>query len=300
MRARHLPCRIVTVLLLAGAMLPPAAARDIQVPDPFAQPAAPPAAPRVIILPGPPPAGANAAVSVPADLLAKARADDVDAQVKLGIFYARAKPPNYQEALKWFRQASDRGSAAGAANVGQIYAAGDGVAKDPSEAAKWYRLGADRGDGTAQTKLGQLYEQGLGMPQDFAEAVKWYRAAADQKNAAGLTSLGSMYVRGRGVAADQAEATRLFRLAADQGWALAQANLGMQYLAGRGTAQNNSAGYFWLDLAAAKLSPDMKVLRDKVAHARDDAAAKLAPLELARVQRLAAAWKPGGAEVPAD
>ncbi|MEJ0070081.1 MAG: tetratricopeptide repeat protein [Pseudomonadota bacterium] len=280
-------------------MLSPVPAGQIDVPNPLGKPGstplpmweAPPAArpggPNVIIIPGPPD-------------LAKARAGDVDAQVRLGISFATAKPPNFAEALKWFSEASNKGSATGAMNVGQMHEIGLGVAKDSTEAVKWFRLAAERGFASAQARLGQHYENGFGVPQNYAEALKWYRAAADQKNAIGQNGLGALYERGRGVPTDQVEATRLFRLAADQGQALAQANLGLQYLAGRGTGQSARAGYFWLNLAAARLPAGTTPLRDQVARARDAAAAKLAPSEVESMQQMAAAWKPGSADVPAD
>jgi uncharacterized protein len=258
----------------------------------------PPGAPRM-------PAGGRSSDATPAapgataaDLVAAAKAGNADAQLKVGNALLLVKPPKPDEALKWFRMASDQGNAAAAQNIGALYAAGFGVPKNEAEAAKWYRISADRGNPVAQAALGALYEAGHGVPQDYAEALKWYRLAADQKNAAGQNQLGNLYATGRGVPADPAEAVRLFRLAADQGFAIAQANLGFRYAAGTGLPQSNMAAYFWLNLAAARLPGNLTTLRDQVARLRDLIAAKLAPAELQRLQQMAGGWKPGSVEVP--
>ncbi len=250
-----------------------------------------------------PGAGTTPPLATPATLptlRAQAQAGDQKDQVNLGVALLTAKPPNIQEALEWFRKASAQGNGIAATNIGEMYANGLGVPKNQVEAAKWYRIGADRGNSSAQNQLGRFYENGLGVPQDFAEALKYYRLGADQRNSAAQSNLGAMYANGRGVPVDQVEAVRLFRLAADQSNAVAQANLGMQYLSGKGVPQNDAAAYFWLNLAAARLPANLQQARDQTARARDLVAARLAPPELERMQKMAAAWKPGSTDVPAD
>src|SRR5438270_450131 len=76
--------------------------------------------------------------------------------------------------------AADRHHPSAQANLGYIYAHGEGVPQDFTEAAKWYRKSADQGVALAQQNLGFQYFNGLGVPQDFAESAKWYRLAAQQ------------------------------------------------------------------------------------------------------------------------
>lgn len=287
------------VVLLAGVLLYAAGAADageIQVPN--VSESKPP--PSIIIL------GPSGTVSplAPVDpktaaLTAKARAGDHDAQAELGAKMLDAKPPKFDEAFKWLQLAADAGNAEGAYKLGLMLRDGLGRPKDAVEAAKWYRVAAERGHALAQVSLGKAYELGSGVPQDFAEALKWYRLSADQKNAAGQNNLAAMYLSGHGVARDPAEAARLYRLAADQGDNVAQANLGLRYAAGQGVAPNQAAAYFWLNLSAARM-PATMALRSQVVSARDNAAAKLAPPELERVQKMAAAWKPGSTDVPPE
>ena len=63
-----------------------------------------------------------------------------------------------------------------------MYYEGKGVPQDYEEAVKWYRLAADRGNADAQCNLGQMYYEGEGVPQDYNEAVNWFQLAADQGN----------------------------------------------------------------------------------------------------------------------
>jgi len=60
------------------------------------------------------------------------------------------------------------------------------------------RQRAEQGDAKAQADLGVMYATGEGVPRDLVEAVAWYRQAADQGWAEAQNALGSMYATGRG------------------------------------------------------------------------------------------------------
>ena len=89
-----------------------------------------------------------------------------------------ASPKNYTEAVKWFRESADHGTAAAQFNLGRMYEGGHGVGRNFVEAAKWYQKAADQGDAAAQFNLGALYFKGLGVPQDYVETHKWLKIAA--------------------------------------------------------------------------------------------------------------------------
>jgi hypothetical protein len=63
-------------------------------------------------------------------------------------------------------------------NLGQMYEAGQGVARDFAEAAQWYRRAAESGIAHARFSLGVAYALGRGVPQDYLEAHKWLNLAA--------------------------------------------------------------------------------------------------------------------------
>jgi hypothetical protein len=71
--------------------------------------------------------------------------------------------------------------------IGDFYANGVGVEKDPSEAAKWFLKAAEQGDVIAERNLGICYYTSqIGTKtidfekekKDQSEAVKWFLKAA--------------------------------------------------------------------------------------------------------------------------
>jgi TPR repeat protein len=63
-------------------------------------------------------------------------------------------------------------------NLGILYSAGRGVAKDEAEAAKWYRLAAEQGYVLAQSSLGLILQNGRGVPRDLIDAYMWLGLAS--------------------------------------------------------------------------------------------------------------------------
>jgi len=84
------------------------------------------------------------------------------------------------QAALWFRKAADQGDALGQANLGKLYADGDGVPQNYPQAAVWWRKAADQGNVLAQVNLGLLYERGRGIPQDYERAHMWFNLAASR------------------------------------------------------------------------------------------------------------------------
>ena len=125
-------------------------------------------------------------------------------------------------------------------------------------AARLYRPLAEQGDASAQAELGAMYANGQGVPLDYQEAMKWYRKAAQQGNAQAQVGLGVMYVQGRGVPQDAQEAVKWYGRAAKQGDGPAQFGLGLMYDTGRGVPRDFIRAHMWYTVAAAALSGDSK------------------------------------------
>ena len=76
---------------------------------------------------------------------------------------------------------------------------------DYSTALQIFRPLAEQGNAFAQANLGWMYAQGQGVAQDYAQAVAWWRKAADQGNAVlthrlfGTAALAGRQVRDRAV-----------------------------------------------------------------------------------------------------
>ena len=93
-------------------------------------------------------------------LRARAEQADVDAQNQLGSAYNEGKAglkQDYAEALKWFRQAADKGYAPALYNLGLAYDLGHGVPADDKQAFKYYLMAAEQGFAAAQYNVGNMY-----------------------------------------------------------------------------------------------------------------------------------------------
>lgn len=173
----------------------------------------------------------------------------------------RVQPPVDIPAL---RQQAEGGQAQAQAQLGRLYAKGQGVPQSYAEAAKWYRRAADQKDADGEFALGELYEAGQGVARDPSQAAKWYQLAAENGQIGAQYSLGVLYEFGRGVARDPVQAARWYRRAADQGDALAQFNLGQRYDLGIGVSPDRIEAFKWLSLAALQGIPDAAAARDHI------------------------------------
>lgn len=77
-----------------------------------------------------------------------------------------------------------------------MYASAQGTPQNYNEAMKWYRLASDQGVVQAQYNLAVMYENGQGLARNEKEAIKWYRIAATQGFAKAQFNLGAMYILG--------------------------------------------------------------------------------------------------------
>lgn len=81
---------------------------------------------------------------------------------------------------------------------------------------------ADAGDADAMAAVGDAYATGRGVERDPAMAVYMYTAAAKKGSAAGKRGLGLLYANGVGVQKDEIEAYLCLRQAAARGDNLAE------------------------------------------------------------------------------
>ncbi len=122
------------------------------------------------------------------------------------------RPGDPKLALHYFRLAADKGNAAAAYKLGEIYENGSGTARDPRQAFQWYMKAAASNDRHGQLKIGWCYQKGIAVGADPAIAAIWYRAAAENGNVWGYHMLAFMLADGEGVKRDIALARRYFEL----------------------------------------------------------------------------------------
>ncbi len=95
-----------------------------------------------------------------------------------------------------------------------MYAAGEGVKRDPAEARKWIARAAEKGHATAINALAEAYiKGGLGVEdtqRNSAEALRWVRRSADSGYVPAMEQLAVAYRSGTyGLAVDPKQAVAL-------------------------------------------------------------------------------------------
>lgn len=169
--------------------------------------------------------------------------------------------------------------------VGDLYARGEGVTRDPEKALDLFRRAARQGLAAAQNNLGRAYQVGLGVRKDAVEAAGWYKKAAAAGNLAGENNLGILYMRGEGVPRDRRRAAELFHAAAIKGFPQAQLNLGLAL------QRRNPVGAFeWFTIAARPSTPEP--VRKKAEEEARRVEGRLSPADLAAAKKRAEAWQP--------
>ena len=222
----------------------------------------------------------------------KARADhgDPEAAIQLADLYAWgdgvARDP--AKAAKLHRKAAEEGSARGACLLGLDYVNGIGVKKSLTEGVHWLGKAARQGLAEAQYDLAMCYASGDIEGRSVVDATEWFRKAADQGSAPAQAALGNCYLEGTGVPKSIPDGIKWTRKAAEQGNPGAQQVLGICYSKGKGVETNYVQAYKWLALAAAKDNQNSDDIRVNLSMVERF----MAPPEIAEGQRLATEFVP--------
>ena len=176
---------------------------------------------------------------------------------QLGRAYAASG--QLADAIAAYRKAIDKGSTAAMVELGILYAAGSGVAKDEAQARQLFERAAAAGNPRGITRLTALSGGGAaGPPTDPAQARAMLMKAAEANSAEAQFQLGVMYAEGTGGPKDDAAARAMFEKAAAQNHAEALDWLGSFVLSGRGGPQDTKAAKDYYEKAAALGNEDAK------------------------------------------
>jgi uncharacterized protein len=139
------------------------------------------------------------------DLRRAADAGHAKAQALLGEILDQAE--SNEEAVAYFRKAAEQGDADGEFGLAGMYAAGEGVKKDPQEALRWFVRAADHGHLQALKVVAGAYIYGeFGLDdtaRSTADAAKWIQRAAEAEFLPAVESLARAYRSGGyGIAPD--------------------------------------------------------------------------------------------------
>ena len=145
------------------------------------------------------------------------------------------------------RQTALNGDPQAQFELGQMYEFGRGVPQDYQEALKHYTIAAERGLAQAEYSIGLLFEHGRGMEANPTTAADWYERAAEKGDTWAMNNLAMLFSYGKGVEASEERANELYLRAANLGHFQAQYNLGARYASGRGFDVDLVTAYFWFE-----------------------------------------------------
>lgn len=144
-----------------------------------------------------------------ANLLEKLKTTkDANTYLEIGdcYCYGRHTAKNEQNAMYYYQEAANMGSARGEFRVGMLYYHGAGVRKDSKRASKYFKSAADKGELDAMYLLGQMYFDGeIGWGK--GKAFEWWMKAAKKNHAKSQMKVGYCYIVDVGEDADPKKAT---------------------------------------------------------------------------------------------
>jgi hypothetical protein len=105
---------------------------------------------------------------------------DRDAQFRVGVLNTNSQfnPPDYEQAVYWYKQAARQGHVLAQYNLGHQYLTGVGVKPNQSTAMSWWLKAAKQDHALAQFNIGRAYYLGIGLKEDHGLARKWFERAA--------------------------------------------------------------------------------------------------------------------------
>lgn len=159
----------------------------------------------------------------------------------LGAIYeaGRGVARDFGKAATLFERACEGDVAVGCRNLGILYLYGRGVGRDVDHAFALFDTACSAGSALGCNSLGYMYRDGIGVVSDDARALTLYQSACDGGSAEGCSSLGFMYAEGRAVPRDETRAARLYDQACQGGSAPGCANLGFAYANARGVVRDD-------------------------------------------------------------
>jgi TPR repeat protein len=242
----------------------------------------------------------------PANLAVMLSRGDVRAMNNLGLLWSKGYDgkQSHEEALRWWREAANRGYTVSMNNVGLAYAKGQGVEPDMEQALEWWLQSAFLGNAWAMNSVGDCYETGSGVGRNYTMAMTWYQSAAENGDVLGHYNVAALYEAGKGVDRDYDQALTWYRKAAGMGDAGSMRSIAHIYREGLGVKVDMVEAYAWHRIAERRFKPheaSEAELNLKEA-ARIAAALSSSQLDLAaaRIERLEVVTSPPEPEEPLD
>lgn len=138
-----------------------------------------------------------------------------DALEKVGDMYQKGDelPQSSGEAVTWYRKAAENGAAPIQIKLAGLLLDGQGGTPDYAEVRGLCEKAAKARYSPAAYCMGELYAKGLGVERDPSKAVKWFTEGANSGHALSTLRLGQMYWKGEGLKQDKVAAYEFVYLA---------------------------------------------------------------------------------------
>ena len=201
-------------------------------------------------------------------LLESAQQGDSDSQYRLALQYHYGKEIDHAEAIKWYREAANRGSWRPLHGISRLYLDSDSPQGSDLKAYVWVNILQDLILRKKQQKITLTFEgnvisnkNGKLVSEDVYDGLVWAnknikmlsKRMPETELAESQFQLASAIYGGKGGAKqDTKEASRWYKRSAKLGNAKAQTNLGLMYYFGDGIAQNRIQAYLWWFMAAGQ------------------------------------------------
>ena len=164
------------------------------------------------------------------------------------LFGSDETEPDFEQALRLFREEAEDGNALAMHDLGRMYADGLGVEIDAGTAFGWYAKALSAFEDIESVKenryveyrIGKMYAAGLGAEQDYEAAAGWFGEAVAKRHKYAQYSLAGLYFRGQGVEQSYETAFSLYMRAAVQHMPYADYELAKMYRDGVGTSVNSA------------------------------------------------------------
>jgi TPR repeat protein len=190
-----------------------------------------------------------------------------EAQVWLADWYTLQEPPDYEQALRYYRLASEQGFAAGDFGFARIHLRRLSRSPDAQAGLRHLRRAVKANYPDAHYLMGMIIADGA-LPGGAKEAVySWERAAA-MGHLEAQYQLGITYYQGaRGIPKSLPTAEQWWKEAARRGHPGSQFAYGLMHLHGIGVPVNRGVGYALINIAAAQGHEDASAMRAQLQQA---------------------------------
>lgn len=170
-------------------------------------------------------ANPNAVAAAEAEL-AVLKGETPEHAFRLGFSHYQAG--KFDEAMKWYRKASDGGVFGASFNIGMLYERGEGVPRDPAQALAWFEKSKAQGNTAADTAIKRMKPKLVGLDdlkkaeaaqqaKKYAEARAAYEKSAAAGNVDAMMKLAEIYRRGIAVIQNKRTAVSWYEKAAAAG-----------------------------------------------------------------------------------